>query len=201
MSNKNATESESESCQADCNQHSLPDPSLWNSALGRRSFMKKTGMATAATTLALHGFKLEVLANASATPTCGTKSVQTYFSWVQTSTQSGSGSGATPAEAIAKAVALAKLGGDGGSTTNDIAPGPGDFSSVSKCAIGKTSSSGSVTNGSGQAPSVGSTGDSGVVDSPQRYTATVTVYSGTTMWYRKTYTNAPGHPNSSECTP
>ena len=68
MSNKSTSESESESCQADCNQHNLPDPSLWNSAVGRRSFMKKTGMATAATAIALHGFRVEVLASTSNTP-------------------------------------------------------------------------------------------------------------------------------------
>ncbi len=54
-------------CQADCNSNNHPpEPSLWNSTIGRRAFMKKTGMATAATVIALHGFRAEVLASESA---------------------------------------------------------------------------------------------------------------------------------------
>jgi hypothetical protein len=44
----------------------LPEPSLWNSAVGRRMFIKATGAATVATVIALHGFKIEVLASGSA---------------------------------------------------------------------------------------------------------------------------------------
>jgi hypothetical protein len=163
--------------------------------------MKKTGMASAATVIALNGFKVEVLANQSGTPpTCGTKNVQVYFAWNHVTTTTGSGSGATPAEAIAKATAMAKFMNDGGTAKNDVAPGPGDFSTVSKCATSIITSSGSFP-GTGQPPSTTGLGDSGVVGSPTRYTADVKVYSGTTMWYRKTYTSAPGHPNSSTCAP
>jgi hypothetical protein len=71
---------ERESCQADCNCHSEPAPTLWNSALGRRSFMKKTGSASVAAAIALHGFKLEVLANASGGPcTCGRPKAEVGF--------------------------------------------------------------------------------------------------------------------------
>ena len=65
MSNKSTSESESESCQADCNHHNLPEPSLWNSSLGRRAFLKKTGMASAVTVITLNSLKLEVLASPS----------------------------------------------------------------------------------------------------------------------------------------
>jgi hypothetical protein len=41
------------------------EPSLWNSSLGRRTFLKRTGAATAGTAIALHGFKTEVLASGS----------------------------------------------------------------------------------------------------------------------------------------
>lgn len=70
MRNNDAPEREGEICQADCNHHNLPGPSLRNSLAGRRAFMKKTGMASAATVIALNGLKIEVLATVSAA-TCG----------------------------------------------------------------------------------------------------------------------------------
>lgn len=45
--------------------NNLPEPSLWNSQLGRRAFLKKTGAATVATVVVLNGMKLEVLAGVS----------------------------------------------------------------------------------------------------------------------------------------
>lgn len=67
MSTNNTSANEG-GCQADCSSNSqLPEPSLWNSTLGRRAFLRKTGMATAATAIALHGFRVEVLASESAT--------------------------------------------------------------------------------------------------------------------------------------
>ena len=36
--------------------------SLWNSPLGRRAFLKKTGAATVATAVAMHGFRVQVQA-------------------------------------------------------------------------------------------------------------------------------------------
>lgn len=68
MSNNNTPEKEKDSCQADCNYRIFPEPSLWNSALGRRSFIRKTGVASAATVIALNGFKVEVLASSSDCP-------------------------------------------------------------------------------------------------------------------------------------
>jgi hypothetical protein len=41
------------------------DPSLWNSGVGRRRFLKTAGAATAGTTLALNGLVFEVLASQS----------------------------------------------------------------------------------------------------------------------------------------
>ena len=38
------------------------EASLWNSPLGRRVFLKKTGAATVATAVALHGFRVQVQA-------------------------------------------------------------------------------------------------------------------------------------------
>lgn len=48
------------------NSSNLPEPSLWNSTVGRRMFIKATGAATVATVIALNGFKIEVLASGSA---------------------------------------------------------------------------------------------------------------------------------------
>jgi len=48
---------------------SLPDiassASLWNSPIGRRAFLKKTGAATVATAVAMHGFRVQVQAQAT----------------------------------------------------------------------------------------------------------------------------------------
>ena len=41
------------------------EPSLWNSKIGRRAFVKKTGAATVGTAIALHGFRMEVMASGS----------------------------------------------------------------------------------------------------------------------------------------
>jgi hypothetical protein len=41
------------------------EPSLWNSKIGRRVFLKRAGAATAGTAIALHGFRMEVLASVS----------------------------------------------------------------------------------------------------------------------------------------
>ncbi len=38
------------------------EASLWNSPLGRRAFLKKTGAATVATAVAMHGFRVQVQA-------------------------------------------------------------------------------------------------------------------------------------------
>ena len=65
MSNNYNPERERESCQADCDCNSAPDPNLWNSAVGRRAFLKKTGGASALTILAYHGFRADVLASVS----------------------------------------------------------------------------------------------------------------------------------------
>lgn len=40
----------------------MPEPNLWNSALGRRGFLKTTGAASLATAIAWHGFRTEVMA-------------------------------------------------------------------------------------------------------------------------------------------
>ena len=39
-----------------------PEGNLWNSAIGRRTFLKKTGAATVATAVAMHGFRVQVQA-------------------------------------------------------------------------------------------------------------------------------------------
>jgi hypothetical protein len=78
---------------------------LWNSSLGRRSFMKKTGMASAATVIALNGFKVEVLASASSC-TWGSMPVKIVFKINADGSQvSGVGFGSTPQMAQAAAVA------------------------------------------------------------------------------------------------
>jgi len=41
------------------------EPSLWNSSLGRRTFLKRAGAATIGTAVVLHGFRTEVLASGS----------------------------------------------------------------------------------------------------------------------------------------
>ena len=73
-------------CQADCNWHSEPaaTPTLWNASLGRRSFMKKTGSATAAAAIAMHGFRMEVLATASGVCACGRPKVTVGFTATRT---------------------------------------------------------------------------------------------------------------------
>lgn len=43
----------------------FPEPSLWNSPLGRRAFLKKTGAATVGTAIVFHGFPTEILASMS----------------------------------------------------------------------------------------------------------------------------------------
>lgn len=60
--------SERESCQADCNCNSAPDPSLWNSPLRRRTFVKNTGAATAATMFAMNALKSDIVASGSGCP-------------------------------------------------------------------------------------------------------------------------------------
>jgi hypothetical protein len=42
---------------------SIHEGSLWNNSIGRRVFLKKTGAATLATAVALHGVRLQVQAN------------------------------------------------------------------------------------------------------------------------------------------
>lgn len=64
MTDNNKTE-QGGACQADCNCNAEPAPTLWNSILGRRSFVKRTGSATAAAAIAMHGFRMEVLASES----------------------------------------------------------------------------------------------------------------------------------------
>jgi hypothetical protein len=47
------------------NQANLSEPSLWNSPVGRRMFLKSAGAATVATMINLHGFTIEVLSSGS----------------------------------------------------------------------------------------------------------------------------------------
>lgn len=51
--------------QKNKSRFAFPEPSLWNSEVGRRAFLKKTGVASAASVVALHGFRTEALAQAS----------------------------------------------------------------------------------------------------------------------------------------
>jgi len=47
--------------------NNLPEPSLWNSQIGRREFLGKVGKASVGTAIALNGLKLEVMASGSGT--------------------------------------------------------------------------------------------------------------------------------------
>ncbi len=47
-------------------QNNVPEPTLWNSQLGRRQFLGKVGKAGVGTALALNSFKLEAVASGSA---------------------------------------------------------------------------------------------------------------------------------------
>ena len=40
-----------------------PEGNLWNSAIGRRTFLKRTGAATVATAIGMHGFRVQVQAS------------------------------------------------------------------------------------------------------------------------------------------
>jgi hypothetical protein len=50
--------------------HSI-DAGLWNDPFTRRAFLKKSGMAGVATVVVMNGLKLDVVAGATGTPTCG----------------------------------------------------------------------------------------------------------------------------------
>jgi hypothetical protein len=68
MNSKNHTTGGGPESPASHNDDSLLkslEPSLWNSSLGRRQFLKRTGAATVGTAIALHGFRTEVLASES----------------------------------------------------------------------------------------------------------------------------------------
>ena len=67
-------------CQ-DCNNLSSLDPSLWNSPIGRRRFLKKSGKASVATALALNGLMFEVLASESPSPSDVIKTITFVFRW------------------------------------------------------------------------------------------------------------------------
>lgn len=43
----------------------LAEPSLWNSKVGRRMFLKTTGAASVVSIMNLHGFQIEVLSSGS----------------------------------------------------------------------------------------------------------------------------------------
>ena len=49
--------------------NNLPEPSLWNSQLGRREFLGKVGKASVGTAIVMNGFRLDLLAQSPSAPT------------------------------------------------------------------------------------------------------------------------------------
>jgi len=79
--------------QAPNNDQSQNSASLWNSPLGRRAFLKKTGAATVATAVALHGFKTQVQAQGT-----GLKVIR-YYQRAATANPTAAATAATAATA------------------------------------------------------------------------------------------------------
>lgn len=184
------------SCQADDNWSPPSDPNLWNSPLGRRAFLKNTGVASAASLIVLHGLRSDVVASMSSTPTCGLKSVQIHFAWTSGSVRTTIGTSTnSPEEAKALAYNAAR-----GLDLLKIPslPGTSDMDSVSNCAKPKFQSAGfssSTTTPPTENPTSSTSG--GVTT----YTFDLTLPPGNQCWLMLQYVANPIHPGPSECSP
>lgn len=171
------------------------EPSLWNSQLGRKTFLKKTGAATVGVGIALHGFRTELLASHSSTSTCGLKNVIIHFTWTSATDETGYGySTVSAAQALAKAYenAMDLCLANGAQAA---AAGPADKDDVSKCATAIVQGAGYSSGG--VAPTV-TPSTSGT---PTTYSCLVTIHKDNTCWLQLKYVQAQGHPTSATCVP
>ena len=181
------------------------EPSLWNSKIGRRQFVKRTGAATVGTLIALHGFRTELLASHSSTPTCGLKNVRIHYSWTCGGTDQQTGT-STKSAADAEAQAWEMIQAFGKLHAGYVlaAAGPGDMDNVSKCATAMAQAGGYSSGGT--TPVI--TNVSHIDTDPQSptynqtiYECVIEVYTGNQCWLQFQYVQDPQHPVSAKCVP
>ena len=179
--------------------NALPEPSLWNSQMGRRQFLGKIGKGSIATIIALNSLKLNSIASTSAS--CGLKNVRMTRRFTQdhdvTSTKSSGGPDGSAAKAKRKAIhdiLLRLIEADELIAVDEV------YVNVPNCATSPVGPSAAGFAG-GAPATVTEWVEDAVWPLHPTYWCTVTVHDTTISFVTHLWTQNVSHPTSTSCSP